>query len=94
MGWENILKTSSLSTMHFRNLKKAVTELSDTHSDLLENAGTYKNEIIELASKMYNKEIGETSKVKIGNTKTKYKAKFRNVINRVVNSIKKERGIK
>ena len=94
MSWEDILKSrGTLTSMHFRNLKKAVVELSNTHSDLLENANTYKKEIIELASNMYSEEIGEISAKKFGQTKGKYNLKFRNVIGRIVNLIKRERNI-
>lgn len=94
MSWENILKSKgSLTSMHFRNLRKAVMELSNIHSDLLENASTYKKEIIELASNMYSEEIGEISNKEFGQTKFKYNLKFRHVIGRIVNSIKRERDI-
>ena len=64
--------------------------MSDTHSDLLENVNNYKDEIIDLATSMYMEETGKTNK---GYISVKYKRKFRNVIGRIVNSIKKERGI-
>ena len=88
MGWEDILK-AGLSAMHFRNLRKAVEELSNTHSDLLKNASTYKKEIIELAITNFVEEAGE----KPLRLKTKYNRMFDRVITRVVNSIKKERDI-
>ena len=91
MSWGDILKTSSLSTIHFRNLRKAVIELSDTHSGLLKNPNNYKNEIIDLATRMYAEETGGTSTRYVSRT---YGAKWRGVIGRIVNSIKKERGIK
>ena len=95
MSWENILKRSrgTLTSMHFRNLRKAVVELSNIHSDLLKNASTYEKEIVELASNMYSEERGGINRNEFGQTKSKYNKKFRNVIGRIVNSIKKERGI-
>ena len=88
MSWEDILK-AGLSAIHFRNLRKAVAELSNTYSDLLENPSTYKKEIIELAITNFVEETGERSKGLI----FKYNHKWNSVIARVVNSIKEERDI-
>jgi len=88
MGWQDTLK-AGLSAMHFRNLRKAVAELSNTHSDLLKNASTYKKEIIELAITNFVEGAGE----KPLRLRTKYNRMFDRVITRVVNSIKKERDI-
>ncbi len=88
MSWQDTLK-AGLSAIHFRNLRKAVEELSNTHSDLLENASTYKKEIIELAITNFVEETGE----KPLGMKMKYNRKWNRVIARVVNSIKKERDI-
>ena len=88
MGWQDTLK-AGLSAVHFRNLRKAVVELSNTHSDLLENASSYKKEIVELAITNFVEETGE----KPHRLKMKYNRMFNRVIARVVNSIKKERDI-
>ena len=88
MGWQDTLK-AGLSAVHFRNLRKAVVELSNTHSDLLENASSYKKEIVELAITNFVEETGE----KPLRLKFKYNRMWGRVITRVVNSIKKERDI-
>jgi len=89
MSWENILK-AGLSAMHFRNLKKAVVQLSDTHSDLLENASMYKEEIVELAITNFVEEAGERPL----RLKYKYDRMFDRVIARIVNSISSEKSVK
>ena len=88
MGWQDTLK-AGLSAVHFRNLRKAVVELSNTHSDLLENASSYKKEIVELAITNFVEETGE----KPLRLKYKYNRMFDRVIARVVNSIRRERDI-
>lgn len=96
MSWEDILKGGSknrLSALHHQKLKKAIIELSDTHSNLLENASNYKDEIIDLATSMYMEETGKTANTDKGHISAKYKRKFRTVIGRIVNTIKRERNI-
>ena len=98
MSWQDTLK-AGLSAIHFRNLRKAVAELSDTHSDILNVTGwknrmqytarQYREEIIELAITNFVEEIGE----KPLRLKHKYNRMFDRVIARVVNSIRRERGI-
>ena len=98
MGWQDTLK-AGLSAVHFRNLRKAVVELSNTHSDILDETGwknrrrytarQYREEIIELAITNFVEETGE----KPLRLKYKYNRMFDRVIVRVVNSIRRERGI-